>query len=53
MDYLEVRFYNDPELNEVLIAFLGESDFQMFQEQTDGVSAFIPATNTKRKKSLI
>ncbi|MBK6445496.1 MAG: 50S ribosomal protein L11 methyltransferase [Bacteroidetes bacterium] len=50
MDYLEVRFYNDPELNEVLIAFLGESDFQMFQEQTDGVSAFIPANEYEEEK---
>ncbi|HRH65295.1 MAG TPA: 50S ribosomal protein L11 methyltransferase [Bacteroidia bacterium] len=42
MNYLEVRFYNDPSLNEALIAWLGDSEFQMFQEQEDGVSAFIP-----------
>ena len=50
MDYLEIRFYNDPAMNEVLIAWLGETDFQMFQEQEDGVSAFIPAADYQEDK---
>lgn len=50
MDYLEIRFYNDPAMNEVLIAWLGETDFQMFEEQEDGVSAYIPAADYQEDK---
>ncbi|HNP50124.1 MAG TPA: 50S ribosomal protein L11 methyltransferase [Bacteroidia bacterium] len=50
MDYLEVRFYNDVSLNEALIAWLGESDFQMFEEHEDGISAFIPEQDYKEEK---
>jgi ribosomal protein L11 methyltransferase len=45
MDYTEVRFYNDPALNEPIIAWLGESDFDMFEERSDGVNAYIQASH--------
>ena len=32
MDYTEVRFYNDISLNEAIIAWLGENDFDMFED---------------------
>jgi ribosomal protein L11 methyltransferase len=41
MDYTEVRFYNDVSLNEAIIAWLGENDFDMFEERNDGVNAYI------------
>lgn len=41
MDYTEVRFYNDASLNEAIIAWLGENDYDMFEERTDGVNAYI------------
>ncbi len=43
MDYTEVRFYNDVLLNEAIIAWLGENDFDMFEERNDGVNAYIQA----------
>ena len=43
MDYTEVRFYNNASLNEVIIAWLGESDYDMFEERTDGLNAYIKA----------
>ena len=43
MDYTEVRFYNDVSLNEAIIAWLGENDFDMFEERSDGVNAYIQA----------
>ena len=43
MDYTEVRFYNDASLNEAIIAWLGDNDFDMFEERTDGVNAYIEA----------
>ena len=43
MDYTEVRFYNDAALNEVIIAWLGESDYDMFEERPDGLNAYIEA----------
>ena len=43
MDYTEVRFYNDISLNEVIIAWLGDNDFDMFEERPDGVNAYIEA----------
>ena len=43
MDYTEVRFYNDATLNEAIIAWLGDNDFDMFEERPDGVNAYIEA----------
>jgi ribosomal protein L11 methyltransferase len=43
MDYTEVRFYNDASLNEAIIAWLGENDFDMFEEREDGLNAYIEA----------
>jgi ribosomal protein L11 methyltransferase len=41
MDYIEVRFFNDTALNEAIIAWLGENDFDMFEEREDGLNAYI------------
>lgn len=41
MNYIEVSFKNSPELNEVILAFLGETDFEMFEEKEDGLNAYI------------
>ena len=43
MDYIEVRFYNDVSLNEAIIAWLGDNDYDMFEERSDGVNAYIEA----------
>ncbi len=43
MEYLELRFYNDPALSEILLAWLGESGFDMFTEREEGLNAYIPA----------
>lgn len=43
MDYTEVRFYNSPELNEIVIAVIAEAGFDMFEERTDGVNGYVPA----------
>lgn len=55
MDYTEVRFYNDISLNEVIIAWLGDNDFDMFEERPDGVNAYIEAKLFKEDdlKSLL
>jgi ribosomal protein L11 methyltransferase len=45
MDYTEVRFYNDVSMNEIIIAWLGENDFDMFEERADGVNAYIVSKN--------
>ncbi len=45
MDYTEVRFYNDVSLNEIIIAWLGENDFDMFEERPDGLNAYIVSEN--------
>ena len=44
MDYIEVKFYNDVSLNEAIIAWLGENDFDMFEERNDGVNAYIDSS---------
>jgi ribosomal protein L11 methyltransferase len=49
MDYTEVRFYNDASLNEILIAWLGENDFDMFEERPDGINAYIISKNFSEK----
>jgi ribosomal protein L11 methyltransferase len=43
MDYMEVRFFNDASLNEAIIAWLGENEYDMFEEREDGVNAYISA----------
>ena len=45
MDYTEVRFYNDASLNEAIIAWLGDNDFDMFEERDDGLNAYINTEN--------
>jgi len=42
MDYTQVSFTNEPSLNEVLIAWLGDIGFVMFEEAADGIEAYIP-----------
>ncbi len=44
-DYVEVKFFNSPELNDVLVAFLAEADFDMFEERNDGVSGYVKKEN--------
>ena len=43
MDYMEVKFFNDVSLNEAIIAWLGENDYDMFEEREDGINAYINA----------
>lgn len=43
MDYTEVRFFNTPELNEVLIALMADLGFDMFEERVDGLNGYIKA----------
>jgi ribosomal protein L11 methyltransferase len=45
MDYTEVRFYNLPEQNEILIALIADAGFDMFEEREDGVNGYIPSAN--------
>lgn len=42
MNYIEINFSNSNELNDVIIAFLSETDFEMFEEKENGLSAYIP-----------
>ncbi len=42
MDYTRVTFTNDPSLNEILIAWLGDTGFTMFEETPEGIEAYIP-----------
>jgi ribosomal protein L11 methyltransferase len=41
MDYTVVKFYNDSSLNDILVAWLGENDYDMFEESPDGLNAYI------------
>ncbi|MEN0047229.1 MAG: 50S ribosomal protein L11 methyltransferase [Bacteroidota bacterium] len=43
MDYYQYRFHCSSELNEILIALLSQYPFDTFQEQEDGLEAYIPA----------
>lgn len=43
MDYTEVRFYNLPEQNEIVIALMSDAGFEMFEEREDGVNGYMPA----------
>lgn len=43
MDYIEVRFYCKPEISEILLAWLSETPFTMFEDYKDGLSAYIPS----------
>lgn len=49
MNYIEVRFYNASSLNEVIIAWLGENNFDMFEERNDGLNAYITEKNYDEK----
>ncbi|MBK7430269.1 MAG: 50S ribosomal protein L11 methyltransferase [Bacteroidetes bacterium] len=42
MNYIEINFTNSPELNDVILAFLSDTDFEMFEEKENGLSAYIP-----------
>ena len=50
MDYTKIRFYNDASLNEVLVAWLGENDFDMFEERIDGLNAYIESSRFSEDK---
>lgn len=52
MEYTEIRFYCMPAMNEILIAWLGTSDFDMFEEIEDGLKAYIPAAKFDEEKML-
>lgn len=41
MDYIEVKFTNPVELNEIILAFLSDSDYEMFEENEQGMNAYI------------
>lgn len=43
MDYIEVRFQNEMHYNDIIVAWLGENNYEMFEEKEDGVCAYIPA----------
>ena len=49
MEYLEVRFYCKPAMNEILIAWLGNAGFDMFEEIEDGLKAYIPSVEFNEK----
>ena len=55
MDYIEVKFYNNVSLNEIIIAWLGENQFDMFEENDDGLNAYIPSElfNENQLKEII
>lgn len=58
MDFIEVRLFNNVQYNDVIIAWLGENDYDMFDEREDGVNAYIAANlfneeNLKNAISLI
>ncbi|MBU6340350.1 MAG: 50S ribosomal protein L11 methyltransferase [Bacteroidetes bacterium] len=42
MDYWKFTLYTDPETAEILLAYLGESDFEMFEEFDEGMKAYLP-----------
>jgi len=50
MDYTEIRFYNDTSLNEALVAWLGENDYDMFEERVDGINAYIESSRFSEEK---
>ncbi|TAH42949.1 MAG: 50S ribosomal protein L11 methyltransferase [Bacteroidetes bacterium] len=49
MEYLEIRFYCKPAMNEILIAWLGNAGFDMFEEIEDGLKAYIPSMEFDQK----
>ncbi len=55
MDFIEVRLFNNVEYNDVIIAWLGENEYDMFEEREDGVSAYIAANlfNEENLKNAI
>ena len=48
MIFQQYTLANDPALNEVLVAFLGEAGFDSFQELDTGLLAFAPAVDHAR-----
>ncbi|MBP6334751.1 MAG: 50S ribosomal protein L11 methyltransferase [Bacteroidia bacterium] len=52
MEYLEIRFYNDPSMSEILLAWLGESGFDTFVEREGGLNAYIPSSDFDEQKML-
>ena len=45
MDYLKYEFQTNPENNEMLIALLGELPFESFEENDQGLNAYIQVKN--------
>ncbi|MFK8007274.1 MAG: 50S ribosomal protein L11 methyltransferase [Saprospiraceae bacterium] len=45
MDYLKFEFQTNPENNEMLIALLGELPFESFEENDQGLNAYIQVKN--------
>jgi len=51
MNYKAVEFYEaDPEKQEILVAYLAEAGFEMFEESDDGLKAFIGEENYDESK---
>lgn len=45
MKYIKYSITSTPELADILLAFLSELPFDMFEEKPDGLNAFIPETD--------
>lgn len=45
MDYFKFEFQNNPDINEMLIALLGELPFDSFEEHETGFNAYVPTKN--------
>ena len=43
MEYIEIRFLCTPAMSEILIAFLGSANFDLFEELEDGLKAYAPS----------
>jgi ribosomal protein L11 methyltransferase len=43
MSYLQYQFTTTPEWRDILLAFLGELPFEVFEETEDGLLAYVPA----------
>ncbi|HRJ15531.1 MAG TPA: hypothetical protein PLI34_11090 [Saprospiraceae bacterium] len=43
MPYFQYQFNTAPEWQDILLAFLGELPFEVFEETEDGLLAYVPA----------
>jgi ribosomal protein L11 methyltransferase len=45
MHYWQYTLHNNPELNDILVALLGDAPFDTFEEHETGIHAYLPATD--------